>query len=361
MKNWLPALKAAIQAGRASTLVTIADARGSAPREAGVKMLVTLNETAGTVGGGNLEHEAIRIARSMLREGAEQSSLRQFALGPSLGQCCGGNTKLLFEPFPAGTVLPAWIDELISMTSGTTPSALVSAIDRRAVEKLIVRPEEANTGMGGEDQTGWDGAVIEQAQKFFDRPGNASARLWRSGTGELFFLEQNPEGQGPVLLIGAGHVGKAMASVLAPLPFRLTWADNRPEQFPEEIAPTIRVVCTPHLDKAVDEAAAGTIYLVMTYSHDLDYALCARILQRGDFRYLGLIGSKTKRARFEKTMTNLGIDQALTDRVVCPIGIEGISSKQPSVIAVATAAQLLALPPFHPSFEQEDAETGGAT
>jgi xanthine dehydrogenase accessory factor len=104
------------------------------------------------------------------------------------------------------------------------------------------------------------------------------------------------------------------------------------------------VRCTPHLESAIDEAGAGTIYLVMTYSHDLDYALCARVLQRGDFRYLGLIGSRTKRRNFEKTMADLGIEKALTARVVCPIGIDGISSKQPSVIAVATAAQLLALP-----------------
>ncbi len=82
----------------------------------------------------------------------------------------------------------------------------------------------------------------------------------------------------------------------------------------------------------------------MTYSHDMDFALSARILQRGDFRYLGLIGSKTKRARFEKTMRGLGIDQTRLDQVVCPIGQPGIDSKQPAVIAVATAAQLLALP-----------------
>ena len=82
----------------------------------------------------------------------------------------------------------------------------------------------------------------------------------------------------------------------------------------------------------------------MTYSHDLDYALCARVLQRGDFRYLGLIGSRTKRARFEKTMRDLGLPKALVDRVVCPIGLPGIASKQPAVIAVATAAQLLRLP-----------------
>jgi xanthine dehydrogenase accessory factor len=225
------------------------------------------------------------------------------------------------------------------------PLVLASAVDGSGAAKLVITPRPARAGVDLDGVADVDPALLDQAQGFFEGPGRVSAKLWRSAAGALYFLERNSESQGDILLIGAGHVGKALADVLAPLPFRLTWADNRPEQFPEAIASTIRVRCTPHLDQAIDEALAGTIYLVMTYSHDLDYALCARILKRGDFRYLGLIGSKTKRAKFEKTMADLGIEQALTNRVVCPIGIDGISSKQPSVIAVATAAQLLTLPP----------------
>ncbi|MGI9419627.1 MAG: xanthine dehydrogenase accessory protein XdhC, partial [Geminicoccaceae bacterium] len=170
------------------------------------------------------------------------------------------------------------------------------------------------------------------------------ARLHADTVGRVYLLEQSPGHLGHVLLIGAGHVGKALAEVLGTLPFAVTWADNRPEQYPEDIAANITVRCTPHLEKAIDDAPPDSIYLVMTYSHDMDYALCARVLQRGDFRYLGLIGSKTKRARFEKTMRDLGIDQALVEQVVCPIGLLGIDSKQPAVIAVAVAAQILGWP-----------------
>ncbi len=355
MKDWLPALKAAIEAGRAATLVTIADARGSAPREAGVKMLVTMDVSIGTVGGGNLEHEAIRIARAMIEDSQTRCLLRQFALGPSLGQCCGGNTKLLFDPFPAGMPMPAWIETLTALAGSTAPSVLASSLERAEPAKWVVTPDGAVTSDGPARASadiahdGLDAALIDQARTFFEQPGTVSAKLWRNGSGELYFLERNVESRGDILLIGAGHVGKALAEVLSPLPFTLTWADNRPEQFPDDIAAGIRIHCTPHLEQAVDAAAAGTIFLVMTYSHDLDYALCARVLKRGDFRYLGLIGSKTKRARFEKTMTDLGIDQTVIDRLVCPIGLPGIDSKQPTVIAVATAAQLLALPPRYPA------------
>ncbi|MGI9419127.1 MAG: xanthine dehydrogenase accessory protein XdhC [Geminicoccaceae bacterium] len=334
MKDWLAALEAAVETGRPATLVTIADAKGSSPREAGVKMLVTETETAGTVGGGNLEHEAIRIARSMLEAGSSASDLRRFALGPSLGQCCGGDTQLLFE-----TAAPPadWMEPLRAFAGAGVPSVLVSPIDGRKTAKTLVTTDAV---VGAEPSDG----LLDMARRLLEKPGNAGARLWTDAGGRAYLLEQTPGRNGHVLLIGAGHVGKALIQVLGTLPFAVTWADNRPEQYPEEIPANVTARCTPHLERAIDEAPAGTIYLVMTYSHDLDYALCARVLQRGDFRYLGLIGSRTKRARFEKTMRDLGIDQALIDRVVCPIGLRSIESKQPAVIAVATAAQILGLP-----------------
>ncbi|MGI9433338.1 MAG: xanthine dehydrogenase accessory protein XdhC [Geminicoccaceae bacterium] len=352
MRDWLTALRDCIQAGRASVLVTIADAKGSAPREAGVKMLVSEERAVGTIGGGNLEYEAIKIARRMLLERDQKSHIAQFALGPSLGQCCGGNTKLLFEPFDGIPPAPAWIEKLLEILDQTRPSVLVSDIEGSGADKLLV----ASAEIIGKEVVGTAGdpalvepelvepALVEKARAMLAHPADSAARFWTSEAGRVFLLERNAASQGDVLLIGAGHVGKALIPVLATLPLRVTWADNRPEQFPDELPPGIRIRCTPHLESAINEAAPGTIFLVMTYSHDLDYALCARILQRGDFRYLGLIGSRTKRQRFEKTMRDLGLAQDVIDRVVCPIGIPGVASKQPSVIAVATAAQILALP-----------------
>lgn len=335
MKNWLGALEESIEAGRPATLVTIADAKGSSPREAGVKMLVTEADSAGTVGGGNLEHEAIRLSRLMLTKAERTTELRRFALGPSLGQCCGGNTQLLFEPVVAAPTAD-WMEPLRAFARSDEPSVLVSPIGSGAGGKLLVTDDQTT---GAELPL----ELLAAARKLLKKPGNASVRLWADGDGREYLLEQNPGHRGNVLLIGAGHVGKALAGVLGTLPFAVTWADDRPEQYPEDIADNITVRCTPHLEQAIDEAPADTIYLVMTYSHDLDYALCARVLKRGDFRYLGLIGSKTKRARFEKTMADLDIDPILVERVICPIGLDGIDSKQPTVIAVATAAQILML------------------
>jgi len=337
VKDWLTALEAAIEAGRPATLVTIADAKGSSPREAGVKMLVTGADSAGTIGGGNLEHEAIRISRAMLADGKQTAELRRFALGPALGQCCGGNNQLLFEPVAAAP--PAdWIEPLRAFARAKAPSVLVSPIAGEPAGKLLVTEDR----VVGADAPA---ALVEAARGLLEKPINVSTRLWGDTAAGDYLLEQHPGHRGHVLLIGAGHVGKAVAQILGTLPFAVTWADNRPEQYPDDIAANITARCTPHLERAIDDAPADTIYLVMTYSHDLDYALCARVLDRADFRYLGLIGSKTKRARFEKTMADLGIDRTLVDRVVCPIGLPSIGSKQPPVIAVAVAAQILALEP----------------
>jgi xanthine dehydrogenase accessory factor len=270
----------------------------------------------------------------MLIQGRSASDLRRFALGPSLGQCCGGNTQLLFE---VAAPLADFLEPLRGFATAKMPSVLASPIDGVTMDKTLVTAE---TVIGAVPP---DGLVVA-AKKLLHRPFNAGARSFVDADGRRHLLEQTPGRNGHILLIGAGHVGKAVAHILGTLPFAVTWADNRPDQYPDDIAANITVRCTPHLERAVDEAPADTIYLVMTYSHDLDYALCARVLERGDFRYLGLIGSTTKRARFEKTMADLGIEPALVERVVCPIGIEGIGSKQPAVIAVATAAQILALP-----------------
>ena len=333
MRDWLQALEACVKAGRPSVMVTIADAKGSSPREAGVKMLVTEKATAGTVGGGNLEHEAIRIARQRMAGGRSGSDLRRFALGPSLGQCCGGNTQLLFE---AATPRAGFMEPLRAFAQATEPAVLASPIENVASDKILVTAAQV---IGNQAPSG----LVEVARALLNKPANAGARLWTDRDGRTFLLEQTPGQTGHILLMGAGHVGKAMAHIFGTLPFAVTWADDRPDQYPDAIPPNIKVCCTPNLERVIDDAPADTIYLVMTYSHDRDYALCARVLQRGDFRYLGLIGSDTKRARFEKTMADLGIERALVERVVCPIGLPGINSKQPSVIAIATAAQILSL------------------
>ena len=145
-----------------------------------------------------------------------------------------------------------------------------------------------------------------------------------------------------VLLFGAGHVGQALASALAPLPFRLIWIDGRADIFPTRMPEGVRAIVAERLAAEVEAAPAGTSYLVLTHSHALDFELCAAVLERGDFAYLGLIGSKTKRRRFERGFRELGIASATIARLICPIGGSLVRDKRPAVIAALTAAELVA-------------------
>lgn len=151
-----------------------------------------------------------------------------------------------------------------------------------------------------------------------------------------------------VVLFGAGHVGAALVRVLATLPCRVRWVDERDAQFAQHLLPAalhdltnVEVDANDAPDEAVDEAGPDSYFIVMTHNHARDLALAERILRRGDFAFFGMIGSRTKRRQFEHRLAARGIDPARLARMICPIGIEGIVDKSPEVIAIAVAAQLL--------------------
>ena len=150
-------------------------------------------------------------------------------------------------------------------------------------------------------------------------------------------------------LYGAGHVGRAIARALAPLDVSVDWIDERDEEFPMQFVddreapwpPHIRKVCVDAVEAEVGAAPAGAFFLVLTHRHDLDLRISEAILERGDFGFFGLIGSKTKRARFIHRFEQRGIPSATIARMTCPIGLPGIEGKEPEVIAAAVTAQLL--------------------
>jgi len=142
---------------------------------------------------------------------------------------------------------------------------------------------------------------------------------------------------------GAGHVGRALVAVLAPLPgVAVTWVDVAAQRFPARVPEGVTVL--PAADPAVlaDHAPEGAEHLVLTFSHALDLELCHRLLLRG-FRSCGLIGSATKRARFQARLGALGHSRAAIGRIGCPIGDPALG-KHPQAIAVGVAAEFLRAP-----------------
>ncbi|MBK8071668.1 MAG: xanthine dehydrogenase accessory protein XdhC [Ramlibacter sp.] len=269
MSDLLSHLPDLLRSGPA-VLVSVVRAEGSVPRDAGTWMAVSGDRVLGTIGGGRLEFDAIAQARSLLAQvpdGAPAATpqMRRFALGPSLGQCCGGVVHLQFESIDAGCV-----DTLTQ---------------------------------------------------------HLRARLQ------------------PLALFGGGHVGQALVRVLATLPYTVSWFDSRDGVFPGDVPASVHCEHSDPVQGAVATLAPGSAVLVMSFSHaeDLDIvAACLRRLRaQDDLPWIGLIGSRTKWATFRHRLEERGFSAQELDRVTCPIGIPGIQGKEPEVIAVAVAAQLL--------------------
>ncbi len=251
IRLWLQALAELERDGEPAVLVTVVTARGSTPREAGCKMVVTAGAQYDTIGGGNLEFTCAAAARDLLQ--AQYPVLRDFPLGPGLGQCCGGHVSVLFEP---------------------------------------LRPAASH-----------------------------------------------------VALFGAGHVGRALVDVLRPLPMRISLFDTRAGALADALATNAQAhIQARHVEHPAREIAtlpAGTLVLVMTHDHQIDFDIIAAALPRTDFAAVGLIGSATKRARFTARLRRLGMAPEAIARLICPIGIPGAGGKLPAEIAISVAAQIL--------------------
>jgi len=247
--TWLSVLGDLRAAETPCVLITVIESKGSTPRDAGTKMVITKDEQFGTIGGGNLEFQAIEQARALLNNTQDTPEMKDYALGPSLAQCCGGAVTILLEPF---------------------------------------------------------------------------------------FSQKKT-----LAIFGAGHVGKAMISILQDLPIRIKWIDERAAEFPEHIPNNTEKIITDTPVAELSELPDDSYILVITHNHDLDYDLVKTALKNNHFTYLGMIGSDTKNVKFRKRLLSEEISEARVQDMTCPIGVDGIKGKHPREIAIAVTAELL--------------------
>jgi xanthine dehydrogenase accessory factor len=314
-------------------LVTLVIVSGSAPRESGSRMIVTADELLGSVGGGNLEYRATAMARELLETATNGFQVKKlYGLGPELNQCCGGAVALCYEVHTSGA--PGWAVRAEAALAFGDQAVLVSALDGSLARKAVL------TGASG-SRGGLPGAVLEVADDLLrQRVHLAGGVEVRTEQGN-WWLERIRHSTRPLMLFGAGHVGQAVARALAPLPFDVTWLDSREAVFPDDTPAHIRTERSSDPAGQVAGARPGSLFVVMTHSHQLDEDICFEVLRRDDFAWLGLIGSDTKRRRFVHRLEKRGIPAARLAALVCPVGIAGIRGKQPATIALSLAAQLM--------------------
>jgi len=311
MNEWLTA-----RIAEPAVLVTVAIVEGSGPREPGAKMLVTAGAQHDTIGGGHLELCAVELAREMLADVDAGARLERYALGPTLGQCCGGVVHLAFEK--TGPQLDGVLEALRARRR--EDSWRLSAIDGPATSLLL----DADTPV---------------AVPPIDR--KRGTHVLRDAQGRRWLVDPCLAPRAHLLLFGAGHVGAAIIRMLGELPCTVTWIDEREDMFPRQVPTNVAIEATDMPEALVAAAPSNASYLVMTHSHALDQRLSEAILSRADVGWFGLIGSQTKRVQFERRMAARGLPQDRIDAMVCPVGLAGITSKLPAAIAASVCAQLL--------------------
>jgi xanthine dehydrogenase accessory factor len=337
MTPWLEALRTRPASAGAAVLVTVVSARGSAPREPGAKMLVDAEGVTGSIGGGALEHECTRLAAGALGHEGPDAFTRTFPLGANLGQCCGGIVDVLFERASAET---PWIRDLVACHDQRRPAVLATVLQAGGLRAKHVITMDGHRLHGDPVRTQ---EIVSTARGLLARPGPARLVELEQGDGarRSVLLEPVDVPSMQVALFGAGHVASAVVAVMAGLDCEVRWVDSRRRVFPAHVPANVTAIEARDPVREVAAMPAGSYYLVMTHSHPLDYEICAAVLERGDFGYAGLIGSASKRKRFENLMRKRGMPPSLVARLTCPIGIPGIGGKRPAEIAISVAAELL--------------------
>jgi xanthine dehydrogenase accessory factor len=293
----------------AAVLVTLAESVGSSPREVGARMVVRPDgRFSGTIGGGTLEWVALAEAQQMMAASGKAAAFRRLskALGPELGQCCGGRVVVTLQRFDRRNA-----DEVRRFAAAERAGRFLTVSEPGQPIRRSLAAGSCDDGPG-----------------YMALPGGRVA-------------ERFGDNATPLYLLGAGHVGRSVALALAPLPFAVTWIDQRPGAFPSHVPANVTCRAGSEPSSLLAAAPDGAFVAVMTHSHALDLDITAAALLARRFPYVGLIGSTTKRMRFVNALRAIGLGDDDIAHLVCPIGLTEIRDKAPAAIAVAVAAQLL--------------------
>ena len=290
-------------------MLTVAELLGSGPREVGARMMINASgKIEGTIGGGRLEWQALAQAQRMIKNIEKVPTSTFYSLGPELGQCCGGAVTILFEIFDQ--------DDLEFVTAA-------AALEKNHSTFIV----ETNQTASGARRTIVIGATTQVHNFELLDDGSSLVRYSNTNT--------------PLWLYGAGNVGAALVAALAPLPFNITWIDQRPDQFLSQQHSDIRYLNSNDPVATLDDCPDGAFVVIMTHSHSLDFDLCERALKSNKFTYVGVIGRKTKAARFRSRLKSIGLNELEIMQLVSPLGVPSIKGKEPAIVAASIVAQLL--------------------
>lgn len=257
----------------------------------------------------------------------------------------------------------SWISALAELQQQGEPCVLVTIIEeqgstpRNSGSKMVVTAERIFETIGGGHleykamELAREMLTSRTQQTRLERFSLGASLGQCCGGATVLLFEPMGQPQAHIALFGAGHVGRALIPLLASLPLKVRWIDSRDAEFPAYIPSNVEKVLSDEVVDEVDEMPAGSYFIVMTHNHQLDLELTQAILARDDFAYYGLIGSKTKRVKFEHRLRERGFSAEQMQRMRCPMGLPEVKGKLPAEIAISIAGEIVA--EYNAHFGQE--------
>ncbi len=348
MNSWLKPVKTAIALNNGFVLLTIISTKGSTPCSNGDKIVFSGAESVfGSIGGGNLEFKALSFAEELLSLNSNGTYLKKYPLGASLGQCCGGYVNVMFESFIQSDATNSWIETVSNLLQDNEDFIVATIVDSNPEiefnsKKFVYLDGNLSPII---DDKKISSLITKSAKDLLllsDSPTIVQFENQSGALTEVCFEKVLTSEVQPVVIFGAGHISRALMPILINLPIKIYWVDDRAEQFDKYQGDTsqIDIICDDFV-QSIPDLPDSSYCLVITYSHQIDFEICEKMITQNNFSYLGMIGSEIKGKKFRDRFHQKNYSEEVIDKFICPIGDKQKFLKSPAAIAVTIAMDLI--------------------
>ena len=348
MNSWLKPVKTASALNNGFVLLTIISTKGSTPCSNGDKIVFSGAESVfGSIGGGNLEFKALYFAEELLSLNSNGTYLKKYPLGASLGQCCGGYVNVMFESFIQSDATNSWIKTVSNLLQDNEDFIVATIVDSNSEiefssKKFVYLDGNLSPNI---DDKKISSLITKSAKDLLllsDSPTIVQFENQSGALTEVCFEKVLTSEVQPVVIFGAGHISRALMPILINLPIKIYWVDDRAEQFDKYQGDTsqIDIICDDFV-QSIPDLPDSSYCLVITYSHQIDFEICEKMITQNNFSYLGMIGSEIKGKKFRDRFHQKNFSEEVINKFICPIGDKQKFLKSPAAIAVTIAMDLI--------------------
>ncbi|MDB9937571.1 XdhC family protein [Candidatus Thioglobus sp.] len=348
MNSWLKPVKTASALNNGFVLLTIISTKGSTPCSKGDKIVFSGAESVfGSIGGGNLEFKALSFAEELLSLNSNGTYLKKYPLGASLGQCCGGYVNVMFESFIQSDETNSWIETVSNLLQDNEDFIVATIVDSNSEiefssKKFVYLDGNLSPNIDDKKISSFITKSAKDLLLLTDSPTIVQFENQSGALTEVCFEKVLTSEVQPVVIFGAGHISRALMPILINLPIKIYWVDDRAEQFDKYQGDTsqIDIICDDFV-QSIPDLPDSSYCLVITYSHQIDFEICEKMITQNNFSYLGMIGSEIKGKKFRDRFHQKNFSEEVINKFICPIGDKQKFLKSPAAIAVTIAMDLI--------------------